>query len=129
MPVKDVSSFVEPNTRTPVVVSGGWDSRVKFWTWSQQGQLQQIGEAYVAMPIHYMSCQFPLLVTAHQDRFIHVWDLQFCFQNNNYNPKEVTESPLKFATTSIACFGDGRGYAVGSIEGRCGIKNVDPNKQ
>ena len=80
------------------------------------------------MPIHYMSCQYPLLVTAHQDRFIHVWDLQSCFQSNNFNPKEVAESPLKFATTSIACFGDGKGYAVGSIEGRCGIKNVDPTK-
>ena len=37
----------------------------------------------------------------------------------------MTESPLKFATTSICVFGDGKGYAVGSIEGRCGIKNYD----
>ena len=40
----------------------------------------------------------------------------------------MTESPLKFATTSIAVFGDGKGYAVGSIEGRCGIKNYDVAK-
>ena len=79
------------------------------------------------MPVHYMSCQFPLLVTAHQDRFIHVWYLPENFQSNNWNPKEVTESPLKFATTSISVFGDGKGYAVGSIEGRCGIKNYDPS--
>ena len=37
----------------------------------------------------------------------------------------MTESPLKYATTSIAVFGDGKGYAVGSIEGRCGICNYD----
>ena len=80
------------------------------------------------MPVHYMSCQFPLLVTAHQDRFIHLWYLPENFQSNNWNPKEVTESPLKFATTSIAVFGDGKGYAVGSIEGRCGIKNYDNSK-
>lgn len=37
----------------------------------------------------------------------------------------ITTSPLKYATTSITCFSDGRGYAIGSIEGRCGIKNID----
>lgn len=35
---------------------------------------------------------------------------------------------MKFATTSISVFGDGKGYAVGSIEGRCGIKYYDPSK-
>ena len=80
------------------------------------------------MPVHYMSCQFPLLVTAHQDRFIHVWNLTENFSQNRWDAKEVTESPLKFATTSISVFGDGKGYAVGSIEGRCGIKNYDLGK-
>ena len=37
----------------------------------------------------------------------------------------MTESPLKFPTTAISVFADGKGYAVGSIEGRCGIKNYD----
>ena len=31
-PVKDIYYFNHNNTS--VVVSGGWDSRVKFWTWS-----------------------------------------------------------------------------------------------
>ena len=30
-PVKDVYAFFQNNTA--VIVSGGWDSRVKFWTW------------------------------------------------------------------------------------------------
>ncbi len=80
------------------------------------------------MPVHYMSCQWPLLVTAHQDRLLHIWHLPENFQTNNWNPKDITESPLKLATTSIAVFGDGKGYAVGSIEGRCGIKNYDSSK-
>lgn len=45
--------------------------------------------------------------------------------NNQFDPIHVVESPLKYATSSIACFADGQGYAVGSIEGRCGIVNVD----
>ena len=77
------------------------------------------------MPVHYMSCQYPLLVTAHQDRFIHVWDLEENFKTQNWNPKDLHESALKFATTAISVFGNGKGYAVGSIEGRCSIKNYD----
>ena len=123
--MKDVASFVFPDNNASVVITGGWDARVKFWTWSSPAMLNLLGEAYVAMPVHYMSCEFPLLVTAHQDRFIHVWDLGTAFRTSNWNPKEVTESPLKFSTTAIACFADGKGYAVGSIEGRCGIKNYD----
>jgi hypothetical protein len=41
--------------------------------------MQQVGEAYVAMPVHYMDCVFPLLITAHQDRLLHVWDLNKVF--------------------------------------------------
>ena len=73
-PVKDVFSFCYNNME--ILVSGGWDSRVKFWTTQGSGQLNQIGECYLAMPVHYMSLTYPLLVTAHQDRYIHVWNLE-----------------------------------------------------
>ena len=89
------------NGNQSVVVSGGWDALVKFWSWQSPQQLNMVGEAYVAMPVHYMSLKWPLLVTAHQDRFIHVWYLPDNFQRNIWNPREVTESPLKFPTTSI----------------------------
>jgi len=81
------------------------------------------------MPVHYMDCSYPLLVTAHQDRFIHVWNLEKNISMENYNPIDVVESPLKFATSAVSCFADGKGYAVGSIEGRCGIQNYDVNKE
>ena len=34
---------------------------------------------------------------------------------------------MKYSTSAVSCFGDGRGYAVGSIEGRCSIVNIDLN--
>mmetsp|Transcript_35846 Transcript_35846/g.34893 ORF Transcript_35846/g.34893 Transcript_35846/m.34893 type:complete len:98 (+) Transcript_35846:575-868(+) len=74
-----------------------------------------------------MAGEFPLLVTAHSELYLHYWNLESIF-NNNFAPQGVTTSPLKHATTSLACFADGKGYAIGSIEGRCGIKYVDlPN--
>lgn len=80
------------------------------------------------MPVHYMSYQWPLLVTAHQDRYIHIWNLQQNIQTSQFDPCDLMESPLKFATTSIQCFGDGKGFVVGSIEGRCGVNNYDTTK-
>jgi mRNA export factor len=74
-----------------------------------------------------MSGEFPLLVTAHSELFIHYWDLRNIF-SGNFNPLGVTTSPLRCPTTSIQCFADGKGYAIGSIEGRCGIKYIDLSK-
>ena len=71
-----------------------------------------------------MSGEFPLLVTAHSELYLHYWNLNNIF-GGNFNPQGVMTSPLKFPTTSIACFGDGKGFAIGSIEGRCGIKYID----
>jgi mRNA export factor len=71
-----------------------------------------------------MSGEFPLLVTAHSENYIHYWDLQKIFQGN-FNPQGVTISPLKYPTTAIHCFADGKGYCIISIEGRCGVKNVN----
>jgi mRNA export factor len=78
----------------------------------------------VGKPVHYMSGEFPLLVTAHSEMYVHYWNLNN-ITNNDFNPLGVMQSPLKYPTTAIACFADGRGYAIGSIEGRCGIKNID----
>jgi hypothetical protein len=54
-----------------------------------------------------------------------VWCLDENFQSQQWDPKEIETSPLKFSTSAISVFGDAKGYAVGSIEGRCGIKNYD----
>jgi len=96
---------------------------VKFYR-IQNGQASQIGESWLGKPIHYMSCSFPLLVTAHSEKYCHVWNLETIAQNN-FNPVTVFESPLKYATSSLCAFGDGKGFALGSIEGRCGINNVN----
>jgi mRNA export factor len=124
-PVKDLYMFHQNNTT--VVVSGGWDSRVKFWTWASPNQLTQIGESLLEKPIHYMSGEFPLLVTAHSGLKIHYWDLKKIF-SGIFNPLGETTSPLKESTSCIQCIPDGKGYVIGSIEGRCGVKYIDLEK-
>lgn len=73
-----------------------------------------------------MSGSFPILVTAHSEKYIHIWNLQLLTQQK-FDPITFRQSPLKWATSSLSAFADGKGYAVGSIEGRCGIVNVDLN--
>lgn len=116
-PVKDVCSF-QMNGNV-FVVSGGWDALVKFYH-INNNQAQQVGESWVAKPVHYMACSFPVLVTAHSEKWCHVWNLQNC-SNNQWNPVTVVESPLKYQTSTVGAFGDGKGFAIGSIEGRCAI--------
>lgn len=84
-----------------IVITGGWDCMVKFWQWTQPTQLQCFADIYVAMPVHYLSCTYPILVTAHQQRLIHVWNLENAIKKNSFEPTEIVESPLKFATTTI----------------------------
>lgn len=45
--------------------------------------------------------------------------------SNNFNPIDIFESPLKFGTSAIQCFPDGKGYLIGSIEGRCCVRFYD----
>ena len=75
-----------------------------------------------------MSLSFPILVTAHSEKFIHIWNLE-TIAEGNFNPVTVYKSPLNYATSSLCAFGDGKGFAIGSIEGRCGITNVIFNKE
>jgi mRNA export factor len=71
-----------------------------------------------------MACSFPVLVTAHSEKWCHIWNLNNIMLNN-FNPLTVVESPLKYQTSSLGAFADGKGFAIGSIEGRCAIMKVN----
>lgn len=73
-----------------------------------------------------MSGELNLLVTAHSELYIHYWDLNNVAKND-FNPVEVIMSPLKCQTTGISVFPKANGFAVVSIEGRCGIKYLEFN--
>ncbi len=40
-------------------------------------------------------------------------------------PEQLRESSLKYQTRAIACYTDGRGYALGSVEGRVAMEYFD----
>ena len=71
-----------------------------------------------------MSESFPLLVTAHSERWCHVWNLQNIVQGR-FDPEIVYQHNLEKETSSLACFGDGKGFAIGGIEGRVSVIDID----
>jgi hypothetical protein len=44
-------------------------------------------------------------------------------------PDQVRESSLRYQTRSIACYNDGRGYALGSVEGRVAMEYFDQSPE
>jgi len=60
-----------------------------------------------------------LLVVATADRHIQLVDLKA--DPNNFK-NSTTNDPLKHQTHVVTAFPDGKGYAVGSIEGRASLK-------
>ena len=97
-----------------IVVSGGWDAKLKFWDKRQQNPVMSFD-----MPerVYDLDVRNNLLVVATAGRHILAYDV-------SGTPTEHTrkESPLKFQTRCISCFADATGFAVGSIEGRVGIQ-------
>ena len=97
-----------------LVVSAGWDRKLKFWDTrspNPAGVMDLPERAYA------MDARDGLLVVATADRQMIVYDV-------TGQPREHArkESPLKHQTRCVACFPDQSGFAIGSIEGRVGIQ-------
>jgi len=110
---------------TNMIVSGGWDSKLKFWDGRSPtvAMTLDLPERCYALDVRQN-----VLVVATAGRQIVSYDV-------TGTPREVDrkESPLKYQSRCIAAFPDMTGFAVGSIEGRVGIhyfqKNVPPGKE
>ncbi|TID17692.1 hypothetical protein CANINC_003961 [Pichia inconspicua] len=106
---------------TQCIVSGSWDKTLRYWDMRQQ---QPICTLNMPERVYAMDSSQKLLVVGTAERHILIINLD--------SPDKIfktTMSPLKFQTRSIGCYPKGDGYAVGSIEGRCGIQYVDDIQQ
>lgn len=99
------------------IVTGSWDKTLKFWDLRSS---QPAASVSLTERIYAMDVVFPLLVAGTADRQISIINL-----NNPSTVYKSLLSPLKFQTRSIACFHNGAGYAVSSIEGRVGIQYIE----
>lgn len=97
-----------------LVVSGGWDRKLKFWDTRSPNP---VGVFDLPERVYDLDVRDNLMVVATAGRHIISYDV------SGPQPREHSriESPLKFQSRCVACFPDSTGFAVGSIEGRVGI--------
>jgi mRNA export factor len=98
---------------TSLVVTGGWDGKLKFWDTRQP---TPVGVLDMPERVYDLDVKNNLLVVATAQRHIIAFDV-------SGQPREHSrkESPLKFQSRCVSCFPDSTGFAVGSIEGRVGV--------
>lgn len=103
------------------LVTGSWDKTIKYWDLRQPNPITTL-----MMPdrVYAMDNKAQLLVVGTAERHIAIINL-----NNPGTIFKATQSPLKWQTRTIACYNEGDGYAIGSIEGRCAIRYVDDEMQ
>ncbi|VEU39927.1 unnamed protein product [Pseudo-nitzschia multistriata] len=111
-PVKSVGFLSSSN----LVVSGGWDNKLKFWDTRSP---TPAGEFVLPERIYDLDVRGNLMVVGTANRKLYVYDV-------SGQPREhsTMESPLKYQTRCVRCFPDQTGFACGSLEGRVGIRYV-----
>lgn len=103
------------------LVTGSWDKTIKYWDLRQSTPISTL-----IMPdrVYTMDNKSQLLVVGTAERHIAIINL-----SNPTTIFKATQSPLKWQTRVLACYNEGDGYAIGSVEGRCAIRYVDDEVQ
>ena len=117
---KAVRSLVY-NANRELLVSGSWDSTVKFWD-----ARSSTCTASCPLPnkVFAMAGTDQRIVVGLAGRQVLVYDLR-----NLSAPEQQRESSLKYQTRALSCFPDGTGFVVGSIEGRVAVEFFDPKPE
>lgn len=105
----------------PMLATGSWDKTVRYWDLRTPAPVATLA---CQERVYSMDIRDKLLVIGTAEKHVHIVDLE--------NPTTIFEtrpSPLKEQTRVVSCFIDASGFAVGSIEGRCGFQYVAEKDQ
>ncbi|KAI7862035.1 WD40-repeat-containing domain protein [Spinellus fusiger] len=117
-PIKSIQ-FLD---QTPhVVATGSWDKTLQYWDLRSPSS---IGKLSLPDRCYSMDIQGSLLVAGCAEKHVMIVDL-----TAPTTPFKQATSPLKWQTRTVSCFTQGRGYAVGSIEGRVAIQYIEEKEQ
>lgn len=114
-PIKCIRAFEVNNTE--MIVTGSWDKTIKYWDLRQQSPAATVE---CKERVYSMDVKAKLLVVATADRWLQVVNL-----DSPTTIYKTVQSPLKWQTRVVSCFNDASGYAIGSVEGRCGFQYVN----
>jgi len=107
--------------------SGSWDKTVKCCDIRLNNQTKQINNKLINLDerVFTMHTLGNILAIGTANRKISIYDLR----NTDKPLRGPYDSPLKYQTRVIRLFNDSTCFAIGSIEGRCGIQYIQENDQ
>ncbi|KXX73074.1 Nucleoporin GLE2 [Madurella mycetomatis] len=117
-PVRAVRFVNIPSSNAPVLVSGSWDSTLRYWDLRQPSHAA-IGNVPLSERVYAMDAASGLLVAATADRKVHLVDLR------GGSVTKTLDAPLKHQPTTASVSADGSRWAVSGIEGRVAAQAVD----
>lgn len=122
-----------------MVVTGSWDSTVRFWSPGKPGA--EAFKLQLKQKVYAMDVSYPMMVVSTAETggsnntpLLHVYDITF--QSGQPILLHTLESTLKHQTRCVSIFNNKNmpgavvnntrhGFAVGSVEGRVVIKDLD----
>ncbi|GAB1320161.1 hypothetical protein MFIFM68171_10371 [Madurella fahalii] len=123
-PVRAVRFVDIPSSNAPILVSGSWDSTLRYWDLRQPSHAA-IGNVPLSERVYAMDAAAAggLLVAATADRKIHLVNLRGGPGSGAVS--KTLDAPLKHQPTTVSVSADGSRWAVGGIEGRVAAQAVD----
>jgi len=106
------------SARFQALVTGSWDGTIKYWDLRQS---QPLASVQLPERCYAMDTASDLLVVGTAERHVQVFNLA----GSPTTPHATLQSPLRWQTRSIACFPQGNGFAISSIEGRVAFHYID----
>jgi len=104
------------------LITASWDKTVKFWDARKSNPL--VHSLQLSERVYCMDIKNRLMVVGVAQKDLYVYDLQ----NPQRELKHYT-SPLKYQSRCVACFPNATGFALGSVEGRVAIQDINtPSK-
>lgn len=101
-----------------VLVSGSWDRTLRYW--DLRSGTNAVATLQLPERCYSLSTSQSYIVAGCAERHISIVS-----SSSPTTIAQSLQSPLKWQTRVVACYGNGEGYAVGSIEGRVSLNNFD----